>query len=214
VVWLEWVCLCSWFSWYFHTLLEFKKLRLIKLSDIRFKINKPTWKPTLTITPRRYKRGKTVAVIGGVPPLRLRFSMPNHKYLISVFSTGAHPLQRLLAVLSRLNFTKMFREFDMVGVYGLRFGTSPLSLRFRLPAWYPHTCPMSTMWRSRNWLLLEETFTKWWCLGWWHRRRRDLTLHWWLKGRGGYRFWCISFWWSRVRLSSWRCRRFFKLWFR
>jgi hypothetical protein len=45
----------------------------------------------------------------------LRFSMLNHKYLISVFSTGGHPLRRLFAELSRLNSTKMVREFDMVG---------------------------------------------------------------------------------------------------
>jgi hypothetical protein len=45
---------------------------------------------------------QTLGVIGGVPPLRLRFSMLNHKYLISAFSTGGHPLRRLLAVLSSL----------------------------------------------------------------------------------------------------------------
>jgi hypothetical protein len=32
---------------------------------------------------------QTLEVIGGVPPLRLRFSMLNHKYLISAFSTVA-----------------------------------------------------------------------------------------------------------------------------
>jgi hypothetical protein len=35
------------------------------------------------------------------------------------FSTGGHPLRRLLAVLSRLNSTKMVREFGMVGDYDL-----------------------------------------------------------------------------------------------
>jgi hypothetical protein len=54
---------------------------------------------------------QTLEVIGGVPPLRLRFSMLNHKYLISTFSTGGHPLRRLVAVLSRLNSTKVVREF-------------------------------------------------------------------------------------------------------
>jgi hypothetical protein len=58
-------------------------------------------------------------VISGVLPLRLRFSMLNHKYLISAFSTDGHPLRRLLAVLSRLNSTKMVREFDMVEDYDL-----------------------------------------------------------------------------------------------
>jgi hypothetical protein len=62
---------------------------------------------------------QTLDVIGGVPPLRLRFSMLNHKNLISTFSTGGHPLRRLLAVLSKLNSTKIVREFDMVGYYDL-----------------------------------------------------------------------------------------------
>jgi hypothetical protein len=62
---------------------------------------------------------QTLEVIGGVPSLRLRFSMLNHKYLISAFSTGGHPIRRLLPVLSKLNSTKMVREFDMVGDYDL-----------------------------------------------------------------------------------------------
>jgi hypothetical protein len=63
---------------------------------------------------------QTLEVIGGVPPLRLRFSMLNQKYLISAFSTGnGRPLRRSLALLSRLNSTKMVREFDMVGDYDL-----------------------------------------------------------------------------------------------
>jgi hypothetical protein len=33
---------------------------------------------------------QTLEVIGEVPPLRLRFSMLNCKYLISSFSTGGH----------------------------------------------------------------------------------------------------------------------------
>jgi hypothetical protein len=57
----------------------------------------------------------TLEVISGVPPLRLRFSMLNHKYLILAFSIGGHPLRRLLAVLLRLNSTKMVREFDWLG---------------------------------------------------------------------------------------------------
>jgi hypothetical protein len=35
---------------------------------------------------------QTLQVIGGVPPLRMRFSMLNHGYLISAVSTAAHPL--------------------------------------------------------------------------------------------------------------------------
>jgi hypothetical protein len=53
--------------------------------------------------------------IDGVSPLQLRFSMLNHKYLIPTFSTGGHPLRRILP----LNPTKMVREFDMVGDYDL-----------------------------------------------------------------------------------------------
>jgi hypothetical protein len=68
---------------------------------------------------------ETLEVLGGVPPLRLRFSMLNHRYLISAFSTGGHPL-RWLEMLSRLNSTKMVREFDVGWV--LRSGTSPLCL--------------------------------------------------------------------------------------
>jgi hypothetical protein len=54
-----------------------------------------------------------------VAPLRLRFSMLNNKYLISAFSTGGHPLGRWLEILSRLNSTKMAREFDVVRFYDL-----------------------------------------------------------------------------------------------
>jgi hypothetical protein len=62
---------------------------------------------------------QTLEVIVGEPPLRLRFSMLNHRNLISAFSTGGHPLRRWLAMLLRLNYTKMVREFDMVGYYDL-----------------------------------------------------------------------------------------------
>jgi hypothetical protein len=63
---------------------------------------------------------QTLEVIGGLPSLRLRFSMLNHKFLISAFSTGGHPLQRLLAMLLRLNSTNMVRKFDMVGYHDLK----------------------------------------------------------------------------------------------
>jgi hypothetical protein len=45
--------------------------------------------------------------------------MLNRKNFISAFSTGGHPLRRSLAVLSRLNPTKMVRALDMVGDYDL-----------------------------------------------------------------------------------------------
>jgi hypothetical protein len=54
-----------------------------------------------------------------VPQLRLRFSMLNHKPLISAFSTGEYLLRRLLELLSVLNSTKMVREFGMVENYDL-----------------------------------------------------------------------------------------------
>jgi hypothetical protein len=62
---------------------------------------------------------QTLEVIGGVPPLRLRFSVLHHEYLISAFLTRGHPLRRLLAVLLGLNCTKMVREFGMVDDYDL-----------------------------------------------------------------------------------------------
>jgi hypothetical protein len=46
----------------------------------------------------QYTHVQTLEVIGGVSPLRLRFSMLNHKYLILAFSTGGHPLRQILAV--------------------------------------------------------------------------------------------------------------------
>jgi hypothetical protein len=58
----------------------------------------------------QYTHVQTLKVIGGLPPLRLRFSI--HKYLISAFST----FQRLLA---GLNSTKMVWEFGMVDDYDL-----------------------------------------------------------------------------------------------
>jgi hypothetical protein len=60
---------------------------------------------------------QTLEVIDGLPPLKLRFSMLNHKCLISTFSTGGYPLRRLLVVLSRLK--TMVLECDMVGDYDL-----------------------------------------------------------------------------------------------
>jgi hypothetical protein len=57
---------------------------------------------------------QTLEVIGGVPPLRMRFSMLNHKNLISAFSTDGHSLKQELAALSRLNSPKIIREFNVV----------------------------------------------------------------------------------------------------
>jgi hypothetical protein len=39
--------------------------------------------------------------------------MLNHKYLISAFSTGGHPLRDVLVLLSRLNSTNMVRDYDL-----------------------------------------------------------------------------------------------------
>jgi hypothetical protein len=50
---------------------------------------------------------QTLEVIVGMLPLRMRFSMLNHGYLISAFSTAGHPLRQELAALSRLNSSKI-----------------------------------------------------------------------------------------------------------
>jgi hypothetical protein len=47
------------------------------------------------------------------------FNTEPYKYLISAFLTGGHPFRRLIAVLSRLNSTKIVWEFEMVGDYDL-----------------------------------------------------------------------------------------------
>jgi hypothetical protein len=65
-------------------------------------------------------------------------------------------------VLSRLNSTKMVRENDMVGDYDL----DPLD--------YPLEALLHVL--NVNKVVEREldfggTFTKWCCLGWWHRRR-------------------------------------------
>jgi hypothetical protein len=62
---------------------------------------------------------QTLEVIGGVPPLRMRFSMLHHGYLISTFSIAGHPHQQKLAKLSRLNSPKIVREFNEVEGYNL-----------------------------------------------------------------------------------------------
>jgi hypothetical protein len=46
---------------------------------------------------------QTFEIIGGVPPLSMRYSMLNHGYLISAFSTPGQPLRQELVALSRLN---------------------------------------------------------------------------------------------------------------
>jgi hypothetical protein len=62
---------------------------------------------------------QTLEVIGGVPPLGMRFSMLNHGHLISGFSTAGHPLRQELAALSRLNSPKIVRVFNVVEGYNL-----------------------------------------------------------------------------------------------
>jgi hypothetical protein len=78
---------------------------------------------------------QTLEVFGGVPPLRLRFSMLNIKYLILAFSTGGHPLRRLLAMLSRLNSSKMVWEYDMSGDYDLEPLDYPLEALLQVVEW-------------------------------------------------------------------------------
>jgi hypothetical protein len=62
---------------------------------------------------------QTLDVIGGVPPLKMRFSMLNHRYLISAFSTAGHPFRQELAAVSVLNSPKIVREFNVVEGYNL-----------------------------------------------------------------------------------------------
>jgi hypothetical protein len=78
---------------------------------------------------------QTLEVIGGVPPLRLKFSMMNHNYFILAFSTGGHPLRRLLAVLSAMNSTQMVWKSAQFTITRLR--------RY-------YACPISMMWWIRN----------------------------------------------------------------
>jgi hypothetical protein len=58
-------------------------------------------------------------VIGEVPPLRMKILMLNNGYLISAFSSTGHPLRQELAALSRLNFSKIVRKFNVVEGYYL-----------------------------------------------------------------------------------------------
>jgi ribonuclease HI len=57
---------------------------------------------------------QAVEVIAGVPPLRLRFAMLNHKFLISVKNNHNHPLLNKLTLLARLNSPKIIREFALI----------------------------------------------------------------------------------------------------
>jgi hypothetical protein len=63
---------------------------------------------------------QTLEVIGGVPPLRMRFLMLNHEYLILAFSTAGHKLLQEQAAFSRLNSPMIVREFNMVDDYNLK----------------------------------------------------------------------------------------------
>jgi hypothetical protein len=108
-------------------------------------------------------------VIGGVQPLRLRFSMLNHKYLISAFLDGGHPLRRLLLVLSGLNSTNMVREFDMVGDHDLE----PIRSVYDYPLEALLNVPNINDVMEQELTFVGWDSTKWW----WHRRRRDLTLN-------------------------------------
>jgi RNase H len=57
---------------------------------------------------------QTVEVIAGVEPLRLRYSMPNERYLVSAFSRGSSILSQKLATLQSLRSPKMIRKFSIV----------------------------------------------------------------------------------------------------
>jgi hypothetical protein len=85
--------------------------------------------------------------------------MMNHGYLISAFSTIGHSFRRLLAVLSRLNSTKMVREFDMFRDYDLEPVRSVYDYPPEVLLHVPNVNDMVER---------EPTFTVWLCLGWWH----------------------------------------------
>jgi hypothetical protein len=120
---------------------------------------------------------QTLEVIGGVPPL-------NHKYLTLAFSTGGHALQRLLAVLSRLNSTKMVREFDTIGDYDLEPVRSVYDLPLEALLHVPNVNDV-----------VEQELTS---VG---RAFYQMVVAW-FKGWGGCRFLCISCWRFQVQLLS------------
>jgi hypothetical protein len=62
---------------------------------------------------------QTLEVIGGVPLLRWKFSMLNHKYLIWGFLTAGHRLGRLLSMLLGVNSKKIVWNFGVVDEYDL-----------------------------------------------------------------------------------------------
>jgi hypothetical protein len=89
-----------------------------------------------------------------------------------IIRNSYRPFWRLLAVMSGLNSLKMVREFGMVDDYYLKLVRSVYDYPLVCNNVSIPTCTISTMWWSRNRLLLKKTFTKWWCLGWWHQRRQ------------------------------------------
>jgi hypothetical protein len=92
---------------------------------------------------------RTLETIGGVPPLRMRFSMLNYGYLISVFSTAGQEL----ATLSRLNSPMIVREFNVVESFNLE----PVRSVYEYPL---GAYLRSTMRWNKNCLLLARTVTK------------------------------------------------------
>jgi hypothetical protein len=102
---------------------------------------------------------QTLEVIGGVPPLRMRFSMLNHGYLISVFSTAGHPLRQELAALSRQNSPKIVWEFNVVVAWLAIIWNQ--SAQFMSTLWGRYcTSLRSTMRWNENCPLLARTVTK------------------------------------------------------
>jgi hypothetical protein len=72
-----------------------------------------------------------VEVLSGVPPLNLRFSYLNRKFLISAFSKGSFTLRGRLQTLADLGSGKMMWEFTSVRALGNKPRESYVQHNFR-----------------------------------------------------------------------------------
>jgi hypothetical protein len=119
----------------------------------------------------------------------------------SAFSTGGHPLQRLLAVLSGLNSTKMVWEFGMVDDYDWEPVRSIYD--YPLEALLHVTNVNDVVEKELNYVekdchqMVVPRLVASATSGF------DSSSIFFTDGSlGGCWFWCKPFWWSRVQLSS------------
>jgi hypothetical protein len=73
----------------------------------------------------------TVEVLSGVPPLDLRFSYLNRRFLINAFSKGSDTLRGRLQTLADLGSGKIMREFTSVQALGIEPRDSYVQHNFR-----------------------------------------------------------------------------------